>query len=101
MKITDVEPIVLEEPRAVRPPQDGAEATGVRRCLLLKVSTDEATPVPTVTTLWPVAGWLEREVYDMYGVAFAGNPDLRRQRLPEEHQAADLCRGQYSGCPDR
>jgi NADH-quinone oxidoreductase subunit C len=34
--------------------------------------------VPTVTTLWPVAGWLEREVYDMYGVTFAGNPDLRR-----------------------
>ena len=48
------------------------------RRLRVKVSTDEATPVPTVTTLWPVAGWLEREVYDMYGVTFAGNPDLRR-----------------------
>jgi len=46
--------------------------------LIVKVRTDEATPVPTVTTLWPVAGWLEREVYDMYGVLFAGNPDLRR-----------------------
>jgi NADH-quinone oxidoreductase subunit C len=46
--------------------------------ILVKVATDEATPVPTVTTLWPVAGWLEREVYDMYGVIFAGNPDLRR-----------------------
>ncbi|MFL6750903.1 MAG: NADH-quinone oxidoreductase subunit C [Sphingomicrobium sp.] len=44
----------------------------------LKVSTDEATPVPSVTSLWPVAGWLEREVFDMYGVGFAGNPDLRR-----------------------
>lgn len=44
----------------------------------LKVLTDEETPVPSVTGLWPVAGWLEREVFDMYGVAFAGNPDLRR-----------------------
>ena len=42
------------------------------------VSTDERTPVPSVTGVWPVAGWLEREVYDMYGVLFAGNADLRR-----------------------
>jgi NADH-quinone oxidoreductase subunit C len=42
------------------------------------VATDEATPVPSVTSLWPVAGWLEREVYDMYGVGFSGNDDLRR-----------------------
>jgi NADH-quinone oxidoreductase subunit C len=48
------------------------------RRIRVKVSTDEATPVPSVTGLWPVAGWLEREVFDMYGVAFAGNPDLRR-----------------------
>jgi NADH-quinone oxidoreductase subunit C len=46
--------------------------------VMVKVSTDEATPVPTVTTLWPNAGWLEREVFDMYGVLFAGNTDLRR-----------------------
>ena len=48
------------------------------RRLRVKVSTDETTPVPSVTGLWPVAGWLEREVFDMYGVGFAGNPDLRR-----------------------
>jgi len=42
------------------------------------IATDEATPVPSVTGLWRNAGWLEREVYDMYGVGFAGNPDLRR-----------------------
>ena len=48
------------------------------RRIRVKVSTDEATPVPSVTGLWPVAGWLEREVFDMYGVGFAGNPDLRR-----------------------
>ncbi len=48
------------------------------RRVRLKVRTDEATPVPTVTGLWPVANWLEREVFDMYGVIFAGHPDLRR-----------------------
>ena len=46
--------------------------------LMVKVNASEATPVPTVTTLWPNAGWLEREVFDMYGVLFSGNPDLRR-----------------------
>ena len=48
------------------------------RRIIIKVMTDEATPVPSVTELWPVAGWLEREVFDMYGVAFSGNADLRR-----------------------
>ncbi len=48
------------------------------RRLRVKVATDEAHPVPSVTSVWPVAGWLEREVYDMYGITFAGNPDLRR-----------------------
>ena len=44
----------------------------------VKVSTDEVQPVPSVTSLWPVAGWLEREVFDMYGVLFSANTDLRR-----------------------
>jgi len=48
------------------------------RRIRVKVTTDEVTPVPTISELWPVVGWLEREVYDMYGVIFAGNPDLRR-----------------------
>ena len=42
------------------------------------VQTDEEKPVPSVTGIWPVAGWLEREVYHMYGVLFSGNADLRR-----------------------
>lgn len=46
--------------------------------LRVRVTTDEVTPVPTVVPVWPVAGWLEREVFDMYGVLFSGNPDLRR-----------------------
>ena len=46
--------------------------------IMVKLSTAEHVPVPTVTTLWPVAGWLEREVFDMFGVVFDGNTDLRR-----------------------
>jgi NADH-quinone oxidoreductase subunit C len=42
------------------------------------VETNEDKPVPSVTGIWPVAGWLEREVFDMYGVLFEGNTDLRR-----------------------
>ena len=46
--------------------------------IMVKCTASENTPVPTVTTLWPNAGWLEREVFDMYGVLFDGNTDLRR-----------------------
>ena len=46
--------------------------------VLVKVNAAEEMPVPTVTHLWPVAGWLEREVFDLYGVIFEGNSDLRR-----------------------
>tara|TARA_B100000678_G_scaffold107653_1_gene90312 strand:- start:170 stop:1021 length:852 start_codon:yes stop_codon:yes gene_type:complete len=46
--------------------------------IMVKVTASETTPVPTATTLWPNAGWLEREVFDMFGVVFAGNMDLRR-----------------------
>src|SRR5690606_11395985 len=46
--------------------------------IMVKCRAAENTPVPSVTTLWPVAGWLEREVFDMYGVLFDGNTDLRR-----------------------
>jgi NADH-quinone oxidoreductase subunit C len=44
----------------------------------VRVTTDEEKPVPSVTGLWPVAGWLEREVFDLFGVLFDGNEDLRR-----------------------
>jgi NADH-quinone oxidoreductase subunit C len=48
------------------------------RRIILKVMTDETSPIPSVTGLWPVANWLEREVFDLYGVLFTGHPDLRR-----------------------
>ena len=44
----------------------------------IRLSADEDTPVPSITGVYPVAGWLEREVFDLYGVIFDGNNDLRR-----------------------
>ena len=44
----------------------------------VRVMTDEDTPVPSVTGVYPGADWFERETYDLYGVLFSGHPDLRR-----------------------
>jgi len=77
----------LMEIAGVDYPDRGDERFEVVYCLLsltrnhrlhVHVRTDEANAIPSVTGVWPVAGWLEREVYDMYGVLFDGNPDLRR-----------------------
>ena len=44
----------------------------------VKVTTDESIPVPSVSQIYPAAGWFERECWDMYGVFFSEHPDLRR-----------------------
>ncbi|WP_028464838.1 NADH-quinone oxidoreductase subunit C [Nisaea denitrificans] len=44
----------------------------------VKVATDEVTPVPSVSGVFPSAEWFEREAWDMYGVFFSDHPDLRR-----------------------
>jgi NADH-quinone oxidoreductase subunit C len=48
------------------------------RRIRVKVATDEETPVPSLTGLYPAANWFEREAYDLFGVYFSGHPDLRR-----------------------
>jgi NADH-quinone oxidoreductase subunit C len=57
-----------------------------RRRVRLKVRAAEQEPVPSVTGIWPAANWLEREVYDMFGVNFTGHPDLRRLLMPDDWQ---------------
>jgi NADH-quinone oxidoreductase subunit C len=44
----------------------------------VKVETDEDSPIPSVTGVFPGADWFEREAYDLYGILFTGHPDLRR-----------------------
>jgi NADH-quinone oxidoreductase subunit C len=51
--------------------------------LKARLEQDDAW-VPTATVLWPIADWLEREVWDMFGIRFEGHPDLRRLLLYEE-----------------
>lgn len=46
--------------------------------LRVVVTTDESAPVPSVHTVWPAATWWEREAWDLFGIVFAGQPDLRR-----------------------
>jgi NADH-quinone oxidoreductase subunit C len=42
------------------------------------ITTNPATPVPSIHTVWPVATWWEREAWDLFGIVFSGQPDLRR-----------------------
>jgi NADH-quinone oxidoreductase subunit C len=51
--------------------------------LRLKTGVNLGESVPTMTAVWPAANWAEREVWDLFGVEFAGHPDLRRIMLPE------------------
>lgn len=53
-------------------------STQLNQRIRVKIATDEATPVLSVVHLYPAAGWFEREAWDMYGIFFDNNPDLRR-----------------------
>jgi NADH-quinone oxidoreductase subunit C len=57
----------------------------------IKAGVEEDAPVvPTAVLLWPIANWLEREVWDMYGLRFADHPDLRRLLLYEQFEGHPL-----------
>ena len=61
-------------------------STQHRHRVRIKVRAAADEPVPSVTGVWPAANWLEREVYDMFGVNFTGHPDRRRLLMPDEWQ---------------
>jgi NADH-quinone oxidoreductase subunit C len=53
----------------------------------LKTFVEEENPtVPTMTGVWGTANWHERETFDMFGIVFAGHPDLRRMYMPDEFE---------------
>ena len=79
---------------------DATDRYGVVYCLLnvesgerlvVKTYVNDPDPkLPSAYSLWKSADWMEREIYDMYGVEFEGHPDLRRILMPEEFAAFPL-----------
>jgi NADH-quinone oxidoreductase subunit C len=53
--------------------------------LRLKIRIEDGGLVPSLSSLWPAAEWNEREAFDMFGIGFAGHPDLRRILMPDDY----------------
>ena len=61
-------------------------STPLRHRVRLKVRVADGGSVPSVVAVWPAANWLEREVFDLFGIRFDGHPDLRRILMPDDWQ---------------
>jgi NADH dehydrogenase I D subunit len=94
-----LEDVTAIDESARREPQSGNDFTLVYNLLAfdpgtrlrLKVSLAGDTPTAaSVTDLWPSANWYEREVYDMFGIAFKGHPNLKRILMPDHWQGHPL-----------
>jgi NADH-quinone oxidoreductase subunit C len=63
--------------------------------LRLKAGCDDGEPVPSLVPLWNGANWLEREVFDMFGIVFEGHPNLKRMLLPDDWDEGHPLRKDY------
>lgn len=57
-----------------------------KKLIRLKVPVEEGKVVPSVTSIWKTADWLEREIFDLFGIEFSGHPDMKRILLPDDWQ---------------
>jgi NADH/F420H2 dehydrogenase subunit C len=66
-------------------------ATVREQLLQIKIRLDHEKPeVDSVVSVWPTANWLEREIYDLFGIKFTGHPDLRRMLLDDDFEGYPL-----------